>query len=79
MSRLEDISKQYREREVVRNDHDFNDEYSGTHPDALSDGDEKGKGEKNGSVGSATDIKTREQQIVRNKFNNNRPYDDSTA
>lgn len=79
MSRLEDISKQYREREVVRNDHDFNDEYSGTHPDALSDGDEKGKGEKNGSIGSATDIKTREQQIVRNKFNNNKPYDDSTA
>ena len=79
MSRLEEISEQYRKREVVRNDHDYNNEYSGTHPDALSDGDEKGKGEKNGSIGSATDIKTREQQVVRNKYNNNNPYDDSSA
>lgn len=79
MSRLEDISEQYRKREVVRNDYDKNDTYSGTHPDALSDGDEKGKGEKNGSVGGATDIKTREKQIVKNKFNKNKPYDDSTA
>lgn len=79
MSRLEEISEQYRKREVVRNDHGYNDEYSGTHPDALSDGDEHGKGEKNNSVGSATDIKTREKQVVKNKFTYNKPYNDSTA
>ena len=79
MSRLEEISEQFRKREIVRNDHDQNDQYSGTHPDALSDGDEKGKGDNNGQVGGLTDIKTREAQMVRNKFNVNRPYDDSTA
>lgn len=79
MSRLEEQSVQYRKREIARNDHDFNDEYSGTHPDALSDGDEKGKGEKNGSIGSATDIKERNQQIAKNRYNYNREYNDSTA
>lgn len=79
MSRLQDISEQFRKREVVRNDYNNNDQYSGTHPDAMSDGDDKGKGEKNGSIGSATDIKTREQQMVKNKFSKNNPYNDSTA
>ena len=79
MSRLEDVSEQYRKREIVRNDYDKNDEYSGTHEDALSDGDEKGKGEKNGQVGGATDIKMRELAATKNKYNLNRPYDDSTA
>ncbi len=79
MSRLEDISEQYRKREIVRNSYDKEDVYAGTHENALSDGDEKGKGEKNGSVGGATDIKMREIAAAKNKYNTNRPYDDSTA
>lgn len=79
MSRLEEISKQYRKREVTRNDYDNNDQYAGTHPDALSDGDELGKGEKNGSIGSKTDIEQRKLAQAKNKYNLNRPYDDSTA
>lgn len=79
MSRLEEISKTYREQAIARNDHNKNDQYSSTHPDALSDGDEMGKGEKNGSIGSKTDIEQRQLQKARNKFSANNPYDDSSA
>lgn len=33
---------------LTRNDYNINDEYSNTHPNALSDGDVKGKGTGNG-------------------------------
>ena len=79
MSRLEENSVQYRKKEIARNSYDSNDEYSVSHPNALSDGDEKGKGEKNKSVGGATDIKERNEQIARNRYNKNREYNDSTA
>lgn len=79
MSRLEDISEQYRKQQITRNNYDNNDPYSGTHPDALSDGDELGKGEKDGSVGSSTDIEQRHIQKTRNKYSNENPYNDSNA
>ena len=79
MSRLQEISKEYREREIKRNGYDLNDEYNVSHENALSDGDEKGKGEKNGSIGGATDIERRQRAAATNKYNRERPYDDSTA
>ena len=79
MSKLEDISVSFRKREITRNTYDQNNEFNGSHPNALSDGDEKGKGDKGGSVGSATDIKMRKDAEARNKFNKNREYNDSTA
>lgn len=79
MSRLEEISEQYRKEQIVRNGYNKNDEYSGTHEDALSDGDEKGKGEKDGSVGSKTDIQKRKELNTKNKYSYNKPYNDSTA
>ena len=33
-----------RHEQIVRNDYNISDEYSATHPDALSDGDAQGKG-----------------------------------
>ena len=42
-------------------------------------GDEQGKGENNGSIGSSTDIKTRETLLAKNKFTPNKEYNDSTA
>lgn len=33
-----------RHEELVRNDYDTNNQYSATHPDALADGDKRGKG-----------------------------------
>lgn len=79
MSRLEDISVQYRKREIARNDYDENDVYNSGHDDALSTGDEDGKGEVNGEVGGATDIKTRYSSLAKNKFNKNREYNAGTA
>lgn len=79
MSRLEDISVPFRKQNVARNDYDNNDQYNTGHADALSTGDELGKGEVNGQVGGATDIKEREKQIAKNKFNKNREYNAGTA
>lgn len=79
MSKLEEVSEQYRKQQISRNSYDKNDEYVGTHDDALSDGDELGKGEKDGSVGSKTDIQKRKELKTKNKYSNNNPYNDSTA
>ena len=79
MSRLEDVSLPFRKKAVARNEYDENDKYEAGHSNALSTGDEKGKGEVNQQVGGATDIKTRETSIARNKFNKNREYNDATA
>ena len=79
MSRLEDISLQFRECTIAKNDYGNNDPYNAGNPDALSTGDEQGKGEVNGQVGSATDIKTRSVLMTKNKFNKNREYNAGTA
>ncbi len=79
MSRLEDVSVQFRKKNVVRNDYDENDKYEAGHPNALSTGDEKGKGLVDEQVGGLTDIKTRETSMARNKYNRNKEYNDATA
>jgi hypothetical protein len=79
MSRLEVISLPFRKLEIAKNDYNENDKYEVGHPDALSTGDEKGKGEKDGQIGGLTDIKTREKLMTKNKFNKNKEYCDGTA
>jgi len=68
MSRLEDVSLPFRKENVARNDYGSNNAYEAGHPDALSTGDEDGKGEVNGQVGGLTDIKTRNAAIAKNKY-----------
>jgi len=79
MSRLEVISLPYRKLEIAKNIYNENDKYEVGNPNALSDGDEKGKGEFNGSVGGLTDIRTRDKLMTKNKFNKNNEYCDATA
>lgn len=79
MSRLIENSGEYREKNIVRNSYNNNDKYSVGHPNALSDGDELGKGELNGSVGSATDIKMRKSAKAKNMYNSNNEYNAGTA
>lgn len=79
MSRLEGISLPFRTCSVARNIYDENDKYEVGHANALSTGDEKGKGLVNEEVGGATDIKTRCTLMAKNKFNRNREYNDATA
>jgi hypothetical protein len=79
MSRLEDMSVGFRKEEIARNDYNQNKPYNQGHPDALSTGDEPGKGENSGEVGGATDIKTRKTLVVKNKFTPNKEYNITTA
>jgi hypothetical protein len=79
MSRLEDSSVAFRKTLIAKNEFDTNDQYTVGHPDALSTGDENGKGENNGDVGGATDIKTRKTLIAKNRYNYNREYNAGTA
>lgn len=48
-------------------------EYSATNPNALSDGDEKGKGE-TATIGNKTDINTRTALFGVNQYTDNAPY-----
>lgn len=79
MSRLLENSKYFRDQLVGKNTFGNNSEYSVSHPNALSDGDEHGKGEKSGQVGSATDIAKKEQLIAKNLYNRNKPYNIDVA
>ena len=79
MSKLEDISVPFRKCEIAKNTYDNNDPYTGGHSNALSNGDELGKGETNGQAGGATDIKARETMLAKNCFNKNREYNAGTV
>jgi len=79
MSRLETTSAAYRATLVAKNDYSDTDPYNAGNPDALSTGDEKGKGLVNGEAGGLTDIKTRAKLIAKNKYNSNREYNAGTA
>lgn len=69
MSKLDEISKEFRENNVNKNvNYSNKEEYSSSHKRAISDGDEFGKNENGGSVGSLTDIKTRETLLGKNPF-----------
>jgi hypothetical protein len=79
MSRLEEINSEFRNKLLPKNDYNNNNKYDVSHPDTLSDGDELGKDEFNGSVGSFTDIKKRTELLVKNIYNSNDMYDSSKA
>ena len=59
-----------------RNIYDENNSYSLVHPNAISDGDEKGRAENNNSVGTSKDINERNQSIARNQYSGNSGYPD---
>ena len=50
------------------------DQDKNAHENALSDGDELGKGENNGNVGGLTDINTRTDLTNRNTYNDSNGY-----
>lgn len=79
MSNLETISGQFNHANMVRNHYKPSTQYVVGHPDTLSDGDELGKDEYNGSVGSLTDIHQKTCLLAKNKYNNGYQYDSSTA
>lgn len=64
------------ERRSLLSKNDFNtgNEYSAVNKDALSDGDEYGKGELNGSIGSVTDKAEKNKLVVKNIFTPDNEY-----
>lgn len=70
MSRLEEISKEFRDKLIVKNDHNSENEYNSSNPDAQSDGDNYGKN----TDGSADDIAMRNKLMAKNKYNKDNEY-----
>lgn len=54
-------------------------EYGSTNPNALSDGDNKGKGDVNGVVGNTSDIEERSKLLAVNNYKNTNTYPDSSV
>mgnify|MGYP003654354799 CR=1 FL=1 len=75
-TKLEELADQFRIDNVIKNTYLDSDgkQYGATHPNALSDGDNKGKGTSGNADllnsikgGSSTDIATREDLVARNE------------
>jgi hypothetical protein len=67
---LESIGDAQRTILISKNSYTYSDEYSSNHQNALSDGDEKGKGETDKGIGSKIDILTRRDNLTKNIYNN---------
>jgi hypothetical protein len=72
--RLTKIAEAQRNALLAKNDYNTSKEYSAVNKDALSDGDEKGKGELNGSIGSVTDKAEKTKLVVKNPFTPDNQY-----
>ena len=72
---LTKIAEIQRNTLLAKNDYNTSKEYSAVNKDALSDGDEKGKGELNGAIGSATDKAEKTKLVVKNTFTPNNQYE----
>lgn len=79
MSRIEKRSKSTREALLAKNIFNTGSEYNVSHVNALSDGDEHGKGEKGSSIGGLTDIKMRKTLLAKNMYNSGSEYNVSNA
>ena len=80
-NRLSDIAESERKRLIPKNDYNqTGNEYSAVNPDALADGDNKGRGTGvfldvyNTDAGTSTDIVERKNEIKINKFNASNTY-----
>ena len=48
-TKLEELGEEFRKQNIVKNTYQEEKQYNGTHPNAISDGDNKGKGSGDGS------------------------------
>jgi hypothetical protein len=78
---LSSIAEQERLKLTTKNDYkQTSGEYSSTNPDALADGDSKGRGTGvfldvyNNEVGTKEDVFERKNEIKINKYNSSRTY-----
>lgn len=82
---LSEIAESERKKLFPKNDYKNENQYSSTNPDALADGDVKGKGTgnfldtTNESAGAIQDILERKSEIVINKYKKDTPYTTPSA
>lgn len=82
---LSDIAKMERAKLFPKNDYQTKNKYSSVNPDALADGDDRGKGTggdldvHNKNAGAIQDITERKSLIVGNEFKPTTPYTTPTA
>lgn len=78
ITKLEKIANEQRAEHLARNEYKYTNSYGSTHPNALSTGDEKGKGQvgDSGDVGGLTDINTRIDNTGRNFYKSTHRYPD---
>jgi len=72
-TQLEIIAEKERQAHLTRNSYVEKNGYGVTHENALSNGDEKGKGE-TGTIGSSVDIQARVENLLRNPYSSNNQY-----
>ena len=83
LNELGQIGEQQRQKLIPKNDYKPVNQYSATNKDAISDGDEKGKG--TGSFldtvngGSSIDILERKNKIKINEYQFDKPYTTPTV
>ena len=73
-TQLEILAEKYRKEVLGVNSYNDKNFYSSVNKNALSDGDEKGKGDVNGQVGSSVDIQNRMDNMARNRYGSNNEY-----
>ena len=82
---LSRIAQAERAKLFPKNDYYTNNQYSSVNPDALANGDEKGRGTGifldvyNQNVGTRTDILERKTEIKVNEYQPNKPYTTPSA
>ena len=82
---LSDIAKLERTKLIPKNDYETTNKYSSVNPNALADGDNRGKGTggdldvHNKNAGAIQDIAERTSLIVGNEFKPSTPYTTPTA
>ena len=82
---LSSIAEMERKKLLTKNDFNKQYEYSSVNPDAISDGDEQGKGTGvfldvyNQQAGAVQDIIERKNEIKINEFQPNNPYTTPSA
>ena len=76
-TQLEILADKFRQENISKNPYTNKGIYSSMHENALATGDEKGKGENDGKIGSNVDINSRIDSLARNTYNSSNEYSDT--
>ena len=77
-NKLTQVAEQIRIQQLARNDYSFENQFGATNPDAISDGDERGKGTgtflDTSKGGNSVDNQERKKETAINFYQPDKPY-----